>query len=149
MASAPPITRNRNEQRYSALVSERSSWIEHWTDISKHLQPRAGRFFVNDRNKGFKRHNAIYDNTGTRAARTLAAGLMAGMTGPARPWFRLATPDTDLNSTHDTQVWLADVRKIMLAVFARSNTYRALQQIYMELAPVSYTHLTLPTNREV
>jgi hypothetical protein len=97
------------------------------------MQPRAGRFFVDDRNKGYKRHNAIYDNTGTRALRTLGAGLMAGMTSPARPWFRLATPDPGLDGSHAAQLWLSQVRKIMLNVFARSNTYRSLMQVYIEL----------------
>jgi hypothetical protein len=125
--------RHRYEQRWTALKSERSSWVTHWQDLSRNLQPRSGRFFVTDRNRGSKRHNAIYDNTGTRALRTLSAGLMAGMTSPARPWFRLTTADSDLNAHHETQVWLANVRKIMLAVFARSNTYRALQHCYLEL----------------
>jgi hypothetical protein len=127
------VERDKYEQRWGALKAERSSWIDHWRELSTNLQPRSGRFFTDDRNKGYKRHNAIYDNTGTRALRTLAAGLMAGMTSPARPWFRLATPDPDLDASHDAQVWLSQVRKIMLNVFARSNTYRALQQTYVEL----------------
>ena len=127
------VTRDKYEARWEALKSERSSWIGHWTDLSKHLQPRLGRFVVTDRNRGEKRHNSILDNTGTRAHRTLVAGLMAGMTSPARPWFRLATPDPALNEAHDVKVWLGEVRMLMLNVFARSNTYRALQHIYSEL----------------
>jgi hypothetical protein len=43
-----------------------------------------------DRNKGNRRHNNIYDNTASRALKTMAAGMMSGATSPARPWFRLA-----------------------------------------------------------
>ena len=52
---------------------------------------------MSDTNKGDKRHRAILDNTGTRALRTLAGGMMAGMTSPARPWFRLTTANPELD----------------------------------------------------
>ena len=120
-------------QRWSALQNERSSWIAHWKEISEYLLPRSGRFFIEDRNKGSKRHNAIYDNTGTRALRTLAAGLMAGMTSPARPWFRLTTSDPQLDESAAVKAWLADVTRLMQIVFAKSNTYRALHSQYEEL----------------
>lgn len=119
--------------RKQALWSERSSWFAHWQEISDNLLPRSGRFFLTDRNRGGKRHNSIIDSTGTRALRVLAAGLMAGMTSPARPWFRLATPDTDLMESTEVNVWLDKVTKLMREIFARSNTYRALHTLYEEL----------------
>lgn len=124
---------DRIRERWTALKSERSSWIDHWREISQHLQPRLGRFLVDDVNEGGKRHTKIYDSTATRALRVLAAGMMAGMTSPARPWFRLATADPELNEHHDVKNWLSDTRRIMLDVFARSNTYRSLQTMYEEL----------------
>ena len=120
--------------RHGALKKERSSWITHWSDISKHVLPRNGRFFVTDRNRtGASRYNKIYDNTGTRALRTLGAGMQAGATNPARPWFRLTTSDPDLGSYYPVRQWLDDVVDRMQRVFARSNTYRALHQMYEEL----------------
>jgi Bacteriophage head to tail connecting protein len=125
--------RERIVTRWSQLKSERSSWVPHWQEISDHLLPRSGRFFVQDRNNGAKRHNSIYDSTGSRALDVLAAGMMAGMTSPARPWFRLSTNDPDLAKFQPVKVWLAEVSRLMLTVFARSNTYRALHQMYLEL----------------
>lgn len=119
--------------RAGALKNERSSWLDHWRDISDYLLPRSGRFFIQDRNRGQKRHNDIYDSTGTRALRTLAAGMMAGMTSPARPWFRIATGDNKLNEREAVKVWLKEVEKILRDMFARSNTYRALHSMYEEL----------------
>ena len=75
--------RDRLLSRWTALKNERSSWDAHWREISENLLPRSGRFFLDDKNKGDKRHNKIYDNTGPRALRVLAAGMMAGMTSPA------------------------------------------------------------------
>lgn len=125
--------RDRILTRWASLKSERATWVEHWQEITNYLLPRNGRYFVQDRNKGTKRHNNIYDNTGTRSLRVMAAGMMAGATSPARPWFRLTTADPDLNKYHSVRVWLDDVAKRMMRVFQRSNTYRALHQIYEEI----------------
>lgn len=125
--------RNRLLTRWSQLKTERATWMSHWQEISTYLLPRSGRQFTQDRNKGTKKHNNIYDNTGTRALRVLGSGLMAGATSPARPWFQLMTPDPDLNKYHPVRVWLADVRTRMMGVFQRSNTYRTLHTLYEEL----------------
>ncbi|MGU3629849.1 portal protein [Comamonas sp. C24C] len=121
------------DQRWTEMETERASWVPHWEQLSKFLLPRSGRFFITDRNRGEPRHNNIIDSTGTRALRTLAAGMMSGMTSPARPWFRLATPDPELNQSAPVKVWLADVTRLMAMVFAKSNTYRALHTTYEEL----------------
>lgn len=130
---ADTIPREKLLRRWGQLETERASWMGHWKDISEHLLPRSGRFFVTDRNKGTNRHNHIYDSTGTKALRTLAAGMMSGMTSPARPWFRLATPDAKLNMSAPVKVWLAEATRLMQMVFAKSNTYRALHSTYEEL----------------
>ena len=126
-------TRDRLFTRWGQLKSERASWLMHWQEITSYLLPRNGRFYREDRNRGWRRHNAIYDNTGTRALRTLGAGMLAGATSPARQWFRLATPDPELNSFQPVKMWLDDVTKRMQLVFQKSNTYRALHTMYEEL----------------
>jgi hypothetical protein len=127
------ITTKQAKSRWAALKQERSSWDPHWKEISEYLLPRSGRFMTSERNRGERRHNNILDSTGTRSLRILAAGLMAGMTSPARPWFRLATNDPALDESSAVKQWLADVQRIMLTVFSRSNTYRALHSVYEEL----------------
>ena len=107
--------------------------MPHWQEISEVLLPRAGRFLVTDNNRGDKRHRAILDNSGTRALRTLAGGMMAGMTSPARPWFRLSTQDPKLDETYEVKKWTSQVTTLMQMIFNRSNVYRALQMTYEEL----------------
>ena len=119
--------------RLGMLKTERTSWMSHWQELSEVFLPRSGRYFVQDRNKGQKRHQAILDGTTTKAARVLAAGMMAGMNSPARPWFRLTTPDEDLNKSPAVKEWLAQVTRLMLAIFGKSNTYRSLHSGYEEL----------------
>ena len=119
--------------RWEALKSERSSWLAHWKEIAQFLLPRAGEWMLGDSHKGGKRHNDILDNTGSRALRTLGSGLMAGMTSPARPWFRLTTSDPELDEAAAVKQWLQDTTEVMGMVFRRSNTYRALHANYEEL----------------
>jgi hypothetical protein len=125
--------RQRILQRKGALDLERASWISHWREISEYQQPRLGRYFVTDTNKGVKRHTSIYDNTPIYASRTLAAGMMSGTTSPARPWFKLGLSDKQLAKVPAVKQWLFDVTRLMLDVFQESNTYRALHQGYEEL----------------
>ena len=142
--------RNDLLTRWGQLKTERSSWWAHWQEITSYLLPRSGRYFSQDRNRGGRRHNQIYDNTGTRALRVLGAGMMAGATSPARPWFRLTTADPDLNRFHAVKIWLDDVTLRMQMVFQRSNTYRALHQIYEELGAFgTAASIVLPDFRNV
>jgi hypothetical protein len=125
--------RQKLVMRWNALKAERSSWIAHYQDISRHIQPRSGRFFVQDRNRGEAKHNAIYDSTGTRSLRILSAGLMGGATSPARPWFRLAVHDKQLMKVPAVRIWLDEVTQLILTVFQKSNTYRGLHSLYQEM----------------
>ena len=68
------------------------------------------------------------------AARTLASGLMAGLTSPARPWFVLGLGSPALSAVPEVRAWLDDVQGRMFRVFARSNLYNALAVAYEELA---------------
>ena len=135
--------RHKLEQRWSAIKNERSSFITHWREISDYVMPRSARFYKTDRNRGGKKHNAIFDNTGSQALKILAAGMMAGMSSPARPWFRLSLPDDDLMENPSVKVWLADTQRRMLNVFARSNTYLTLHSVYEELAAFGTSAVTM------
>lgn len=130
---AQKIGREKYMARKQALWSERSSFDAHWREISDYLLPRASRFTVSKRNRGDKVWNNIYDSTATKALRVLSAGLMAGMTSPARPWFRLATSDPELMESAAVKEWLFQVTTLMRDIYARSNTYRALHSLYEEL----------------
>lgn len=121
-------------KRFEALKKERTPWFEHWKDVSRNVWPTTGRFLASERNRDEGRFNKIYDSSATNAVRTLAAGMMSGMTSPARPWFKLATPDRELNQFQRVKEWLDEVGKIIHTIFHRSNTYRALHTIYQELA---------------
>lgn len=119
--------------RKGAMWNERSTWIKRYRDITDFLLPYSGRYFATDRNKGDRTFNSIYDETATFALDILTAGMMAGMTSPARPWFRLATPDKDLMEFDPVKEWLFTVSEMMRDIFAKSNTYMSLHTMYEEL----------------
>lgn len=129
-------------RRWGALKTERATWDSHAKELAQMLLPRASRFTTSETNKGGAKHNKIYDNTGLRAVRILAAGMMSGLTSPARPWFRLKHQDEKLMEYEPVKVWCAQVTSIILSVFAKSNIYRSLHQGYTELG-VFGTHASL------
>lgn len=128
--------RKQCERRLAALERERASWFAHWQELSRHILPRRGRFLVtpNQGDRGAKLNNAILDEAGTFAARTFAAGMMSGITSPARPWFRFTLGNRDpRRESQAVRAWLDDVRQVTLDAFARSNAYNALGSVYEEL----------------
>jgi hypothetical protein len=132
--SMPSETRKQPfTRRLAGLELERSSFVSHWQNLSDNILPRRGRFFSSDRNKGGELNKNIINSRATLSARTLASGMMSGITSPARPWFRLVTPDPALMEHGAVREWLHKVEMRMRLVFARSNFYNALHVCYEEL----------------
>ncbi len=118
--------------RFESLKSERSDIQSYWQELSDNIAGHKGRYLVSDQNKA-KRNRKILNNTGKLALRTLASGMMAGITSPARPWFKLATPSHDLMDDEEVKTWLHDVEIRMREVFNQSNVYNVLHTTYAEL----------------
>lgn len=120
-------------RRLADLELERQTWVPHWQDCSEHLLPRRGMFLTSEPNKGSKRNDKIINSRALVGVRTLAAGIQAGTSSPARPWFRLVTPDLALNEFGAVKSWLRIVEEGMRNVFLRSNVYLALHTLYEDL----------------
>jgi hypothetical protein len=134
-----PSLRQRLNERKTRLWTERSSWETRWRDVAKYVRPDGLRLQTTDTNKGDRKDQSILDNTARRALRTLAAGMMSGMTSPARPWFRLTLADRDLMEYTPVKQWLHDTAEDIRRVFARSNTYTALHRGYADLGAFGVT----------
>ncbi len=135
-----PAYRDAVDQRKRCDVLRQALWTErqagfdeHWRELGEFLSPRRTRFWTGDRNKGDKRNQSIIDSTGRFAARTLSAGMHAGLTSPARPWLKLTTPDPDLAKFPPVKAWLHDVTMRMLTIFGTSNLYNVLPLTYLDL----------------
>ncbi|MGQ0584376.1 MAG: portal protein [Reyranella sp.] len=128
--------RRHCERRLGALDRERATWFAHWRELGTYILPRRGAFLgpAHRPDRGGKRNARLLDSTAMLAARTLASGLMAGLTSPARPWFVLGLGSPALSSVPEVRAWLDDVGARMFRVFARSNLYNALAVAYEELS---------------
>lgn len=125
--------RSRYEKLRAQMDGERVSFLSHWRDLGDFILPRRPRFFTADANRGDRRNQRIIDSTATMAARTLASGMTSGITSPARPWFKLTTPDPDAGESAAVKKWLYDVQLRMNTVFSKSNLYETLPSLYADM----------------
>lgn len=125
--------RQRCNKTMAALISERASHLAHWKQIGEALCPWRLQFTTTDTNRGERRNYKIIDETGTYAARTMEAGMMGGMTSPARPWFKVSTHDPALAEVEAVKEWLHVVGQRLSDIFLRSNLYNALPIVYGDI----------------
>lgn len=129
----------RTIARRQSLKSIRENVLPDLRACGRHFAPGRGRFDnesgaeQNNREKG-TRFDHIHDNTPLRAVRTTAAGLMSGMSSPARPWFRVQASIDDLNDIPAVKRWTDDTTRVLRDLFGTTNTYHVLHHQYEELA---------------
>jgi hypothetical protein len=121
------------DSKLAAMRSQRMSWLLHWRELADFILPRRYRWLIttNAMNRGSPINGNIVDSTGTLAARTLASGMLAGITSPTRPWFKLKIEGFD----EDLQVgaWLSECERRLMRVFQESNFYSAMGVMYFDL----------------
>ncbi len=121
-------------RRLSKLKTVRSGYEGHWRLLVDAILPRRGRLADKEkRDRGGDVNRKIINSKATTAARTAASGMMSGITSPARPWFRLTTPDTAMMEVDAVRLWLHKVEHRMRLVFEKSNFYNSLHVVYEEL----------------
>ena len=121
------------ERRLKELKSDRQSWEQVFRTLAEYFYPTVEHALRNpDRpDDGRRLGDKVVNSEPVQAAHITAAGIMSGLTNPSRPWFRLSTPDPDYMNFRRVAEWLSQVEKIMRFVFARSNIYNALFQVYL------------------
>lgn len=128
--------RNHVDNLVIGLRIDRYSWWTHWREIANYLIPRRYKWFItpNQMNRGSPINNLIIDSSPAIALRTCSAGMMAGITSPSRPWMRMTLEDDSLAEHPSVRVWLDEVTRLMLHVFAKSNYYTSKHMQYTDLA---------------
>lgn len=116
------------------LSNERSGLEDTWRDCSDMFLGYRGRFLQPDAQESiYARNTKLKNNSTVRAARILAAGMMAGVTSPARKWFKITIQDENLKARSDVKQYLDRVETKIYSVFNRSNVYNSLHELYTEL----------------
>lgn len=129
--------RERHEGRLKSLKGIRATWDPTWKDICEQLVPYRAIFDRSQRGRGDKLESKILNNTPVRALHTLAAGMMAGITSPARQWFGLTTVDPELAKQKRVKEFLDLAEERINAMFAESNWYTALANgTYLDLGSI-------------
>jgi hypothetical protein len=125
----------QKKQTLAALRNERQPWWSHWRELADYYLPRRYVWLLNaqERSRIQSKNPMILDSTGTTAARTLASGMMNGITSPSRPWFKLRMVGFGDDISYDARVWLDEVQRRMLLVMAESNFYNAMAITYLDL----------------
>jgi len=145
---AAETLKERLTKQLGQLQIERNSFEPHWRDLSDFINPRGSRFLTSDVNRGDRRNTKIVDPTASMANRTLSSGMMSGITSPARPWFRLATPDPAMMNYGPVKQWLEVVQNRMNDMFNKSNLYQSLPIIYSSLGTYGTAALSVMEDDE-
>lgn len=142
MAAPTETRKQRYERLWTELDTEYASWRSHQRELYEFILPRQPRFLAQDvTTAGTKKHRSIIDSTATASVRTMSAGMMSGLTSPARPWFMLTVPDRGLADLTSVKRWLHDVAEALRDVHDRSNLYKALPLAYQDLGVAGTTAL--------
>jgi hypothetical protein len=135
----PTITEKQlkhHKQYIASLEKEREAWRSLWRELADNYMPQRYRWLMLEKEYTARRARRQYiiNNTGTQSARTLAAGMMNGITSPSRPWFKLRVPGMQMDQHRELAVWLEEVERRMLAVMAESNFYNSMAVMYLDMA---------------
>jgi len=138
------------QKRFEALKAERSTWMTDWRDIADHMRPRAFRDQRSDTNRSSRsKGSKIINFVPLESARTLASGMMTGITSPSRPWFRLTLGGhPELTEAPDVKAWLSSVERVLREALARSNIYNGLHMVYADLGPFCVSAMHVEADEE-
>ena len=121
--------------RLMGMRTNRYSWWTHWRELADYFLPRRYKWIItpNQMARGSPINQHIIDDTGTFAARNLAAGLMSGKSSPTARWVKLRFNHYDTTQTSPISLWLAECERLMYLVFQESNFYNSMAQFYYDL----------------
>jgi len=135
-------------KRLTALKSLRSFYDYEVEAVARYIRPRRmKRYWENGRPPPAARQSEHIINTAaTIASRTLRSGMQSGASSPARPWFKLSTPDPDLSENGKVKDYLTTVARRMATVFSRSNIYNNLHTGYGDLGDFGTSCMMIDEN---
>lgn len=124
------------QARFVGLRQDRQPWEQLWRELSDFFLPSRYRWLLTDKEvkSAGIRNRRLLDSTSILALRTLATGMMNGITSPARPWFSLGemgAPVTE-DIAREKALWFEAAAEIMLNVMSMTNFYNSLGILYLE-----------------
>ena len=140
---------NKKKAVISQLQLERRPFWEIWRDLADYILPSRYVWLQSAADTRLSRRNSnILDATATKSARTLASGMMNGITSPARPWFKLRLRNVDYDQYPEFAIWTDEVEKLMLQVMAESNFYNSMALLYLDLVVFGTASMLIYESKE-
>ncbi len=118
-----------------SLKTLRQPYEAHFRELGDHFQPRRSRFYNADKaNRSTESINRkIVNNTPRFAHRTLQSGIHAGITSPARPWFRLIAQNPEDRKISAVKRHFAQAQTEMRQMLQSSGMYTVLHSLWGDL----------------
>jgi hypothetical protein len=143
-ASKRGTLRERLERRMSELRTERQKYEATWWSLGEQLAPYRMRKTAEDSQRGTRKDRQIVNSRPVVSVKTLSAGMMAGITSPARDWFKLTTTDPDLAELDSVKTYLDLCQQRIRAALQSSNFYRSLSSAtYPDLCSIATSAMWL------
>lgn len=118
--------REKLESRAASLRAKRATFEPAWREIGEQMLPYRLRLDPADRARGERKDSQLLNNAPMRALGTLSAGLHAGVTSPARTWFKLTLDDDELLEVKAVKIYLDAVQEAIEGALQRSQWYSVL-----------------------
>lgn len=122
-----------------SLKELRRPYEAHFRELGKHYKPQRSRFSDGKDHKSNDRMNHKIINPRPRyALRIMQSGIHAGITSPARPWFRLISHDPGLREYAPVKEHLQSAQREMRQILQRSGMYTMLHTLWGDLGLYGY-----------
>lgn len=127
-----PKNYGRIKAKFNQMFDNRQKYIARWKDIRDYQLPFLG-VFDDEQDQSKIYTDKINNGVAWESCQIFASGVMSGMTPPSRKWFKLTMENADVAANSKVAEVLDEREEILYAVFAKSNFYNTVHQVYMEL----------------
>ena len=126
--------RNYLERRLLMGRNWRTSWWTHWSRIAAANFPERYQWLVtpNTMTRGGPINQDVIDSTPAQAIEVAGAGLMDALSSPDKPWFKYGVGIKGYEPTTLEQRWLDTFQDVIYEIFAGSNFYDSVHQMYLD-----------------
>lgn len=122
-------------RRLSELQQIKNPWLPLWQDITDYVLPRRSFWDLNDQS-GQVPATKAYDGTAIADLQLLVDGMQGNMVSAAFPWLRLVMEDRRIQALPGVADYLELVEEIILAEYARTPFYEAMNEFLMDLGSI-------------
>ena len=128
--------RERLEKRFESAKQVRKPYDADYAEIERLCLPSR----TSMGGAGLKRraNTTKQDTAGIIAGRTLVHGLATGLSSASRVWFKLRTPEPELNEYAPVKEWLHATERKIYNFFSSTNYYDAAKVAYSQLAHMGF-----------